>query len=154
MGVREVEQYFQAKQAEKEIIFLEKSSATVALAAEALGVEPERIAKTLAFTLKDDRDLVVVACGTAKIDNKKFKECFGCKAKMMSLEDTLLKTGHPVGGVCPFGLPEGVEIYADVSLQQFDFFYPAAGGTNTAVKMTPDELIELTGAKWVDICKE
>ena len=99
-------------------------------------------------------DAIVVACGTAKIDNKKFKECFGCKAKMMSLEDTLLKTGHPVGGVCPFGLPEGVEIYADVSLQRFDCFYPAAGGTNTAVKMTPDELIELTGAKWVDICKE
>ena len=152
MGVPEVERFFEIKNIKKEIIFFNESSATVALAAKALGVKEEKIAKTLAFNVKD-KNIVVVACGTAKIDNHKFKETFNAKAKMMTYEETMEKTGHPIGGVCPFGLPESVEIYIDESIAEFDTIYPAAGGTNTAIKMTPDELTQITGGKWIDVCK-
>ncbi len=152
MGVREVESYFKEKNIKKEIIFLDESSATVPLAAKALGIEEARIAKTLAFNGKDE-SLVVVARGTAKIDNGKYKATFGIKAKMMSFEETLERTGHPVGGVCPFGLPQGVTVYLDESLKDFDSVYPAAGGNHTAVEMTPEELERLTGGSWVDVCK-
>ncbi|MDF2613032.1 MAG: YbaK/EbsC family protein [Clostridia bacterium] len=152
MGVLEVQKFLSKYQLKNEIIFFNESSATVALAAKALDIKEERIAKTLAFNVKDS-SIVVVACGTAKIDNQKFKETFQCKAKMMSYEETFEKTGHPVGGVCPFGLPEEVQIYIDKSIADFDTVYPAAGGTNTAIKMTPKQLIEITGGKWVDVCK-
>jgi Cys-tRNA(Pro) deacylase len=152
MGVPEVKIFFEKRGIDNEIIFFDESSATVALAAKALGTHEERIAKTLAFNVKD-KSIVVVACGTAKIDNQKFKATFNTKAKMMSYEETLAKTGHPVGGVCPFGLPEDVEIYIDESIKSFDTIYPAAGGTNTAVKMTPEELTNITGGIRVDVCK-
>ena len=152
MAVEEVQKYFSEKQIDREIIFFNESSATVPLAAKALGVKEEQIAKTLAFDLKG-QSIVVVTCGTAKVDNKKFKEQFGCKAKMMAFEETLERTTHPVGGVCPFGLPSDVSIYVDKSLENFDIVYPAAGGTNTAIKVTPDEIVNWTGAQWVDVCK-
>ncbi len=146
-----VENYFKEKSLPHEIIYLDESSATVPLAAEALGVEEAMIAKTLAFRLKD-RDIVVVTCGTARIDNKKFKQEFSSKAKMLPPEETLEVTGHPVGGVCPFALPEGVDIYLDQSLKNFEIVYPAGGSGNSAVKIRPEEIIEITGASWVDVC--
>lgn len=146
-----VQKYLDERNLPHKIIYLDESSATVALAAKAIGVEPAMIAKTLAFRLKD-RDIVVVASGTARIDNKKFKKAFGYRAKMMNVAETLALTGHPVGGVCPFGLPEDIEIYMDESLKKFEVVYPAAGSADSAIKMTIKELYEITGAKWVDVC--
>ena len=129
------------------------SSATVALAAEALGCEPKRIAKSIALA-DGDNAIIVVAAGDAKIDNHKFKETFSMKAKMLSFDDTERLTGHAVGGVCPFGVPENVKIYLDDSLKRFDIVYPAAGTSNSAVKLTLDELYKASGAqKYVDVCK-
>ncbi len=152
MGVAEVEIFLQNNKLKQRIILLEESSATVTLAAKALGVDAERIAKTLAFSAKD-KSIVIVASGIAKIDNKKFKAIFNTKAKMMSYEETFERTGHPVGGVCPFGLPEEIEIYIDESIMHFDTIYPAAGGSNAIVKMTPNELISITKGKCIDVCK-
>ncbi|HZJ76705.1 MAG TPA: YbaK/EbsC family protein [Oscillospiraceae bacterium] len=146
-----VEKYFEEKSLPHEIIYLDESSATVPLAAEALGVEEAMIAKSLAFKLKD-RDIVIVTCGTARIDNKKYKKTFSCKAKMVPIDETSEVTGHPVGGVCPFALPGGVDVYLDESLKNFDIVYPAAGSTNSAVRMKPEEMLEITGAQWVDVC--
>lgn len=151
MGCLEVQNFLDERNLPHKIMYLDESSATVELAAKALGVEPAMIAKTLAFKLKD-RNIVVVTCGTAKVDNKKYKRTFGCKAKMLSFDETLEVTGHPVGGVCPFGLPDDVEIYLDESLKKFDIVYPAAGSGNSAIKITPDEMYEITGAKWIDVC--
>ncbi len=146
-----VEKYFKDKNLPHKIIYLDESSATVPLAAEALGVEEAMIAKTLAFKLKD-RNIVIVTCGTARVNNKKYKKVFGCKAKMIPVDETLEITGHPVGGVCPFALPDEIDVYLDESLKNFEIVYPAAGSTNSAVKMTPEEILEITGAQWVDVC--
>lgn len=146
-----VENYFKDKGLSHEIIYLDESSATVPLAAEALGVEEKMIAKTLAFKLKD-RNIVVVACGTARVDNKKYKKAFKCKAKMLPADETLEITGHPVGGVCPFALPDEIDVYLDESLRDFEIIYPAAGSANSAVKIAPEEILEITGAEWVDVC--
>lgn len=146
-----VEKYFKDKGLPHKIIYLDESSATVPLAAEALGVEEAMIAKTLAFKLKD-RNIVVVTCGTARVDNKKYKKAFGCKAKMISADETLETTGYPVGGVCPFALPGEIGIYLDESLKDFEVVYPSAGSTNSAVKMAPEEILEVTEAQWVDVC--
>lgn len=129
----------------------EVSSATVALAAEAAGVIPALIAKTLSFR-EGDGCLLVVAAGDAKIDNTRFKNQFGMKAKMLSAEDALAMTGYAVGGVCPFAVD--VPVYLDASLQRFDTVYPACGSANSAVALTPDELYAVSGAQaWVDVCK-
>ncbi len=152
MGVADVKKFFEAKKLNHDIILLNESSATVMLAAKALGVEEERIAKTLAFNVKE-RSIVIVASGTAKIDNQKFKAAFSAKAKMMSHEETFEKIGHPVGGVCPFGLPENVEVYIDKTITHFDTIYPAGGAVNAIVKMTPKELIEAVDGKCIDVCK-
>jgi prolyl-tRNA editing enzyme YbaK/EbsC (Cys-tRNA(Pro) deacylase) len=154
MGLKEVQDYFEAKGIKNEIILLDTSSATVELAAAALGTEPGEIAKTLAMELKDGSRMVLVVMGTARIDNHKFKESFGCKAKMLSFDDTLAVTGHPVGGVCPFGLPEGVRVYLDESLKKYDHVYPAAGTGNSAVRFSIAELEEATGGTWVNVCKD
>lgn len=146
-----VEKYFKDKNLPHKIIYLDESSATVPLAAEALGVKEAMIAKTLAFKQKD-RNIVVVACGTARVDNKKYKKAFKCKAKMIPADETLEITGHPVGGVCPFALPDEIDVYLDESLKDFETVYPAAGSANSAVKITPEEMLEMTGAKWVDVC--
>ena len=129
------------------------SSATVDLAAAALGCEPCRIAKTLSLDCKGETLLVVMA-GDCKIDNAKYKHQFQCKAKMLSVEEALTKTGHAVGGVCPFANPEDVRVYLDVSLKRFKMVYPACGGSNSAIELTPEELEKYTRcAVWVDVCQ-
>ena len=154
MGLSEVQAYFKEKGIKNEIILLDANTATVALAAQALGKEPGEIAKTLAFELKDGSAIVIVVMGTARVDNKKYKAQFGCKAAMLSLENTLEKIGHPVGGVCPFGVKEGVRVYLDKSLEKYEVVYPAAGTANSAVAFTLPELEAATGGTWVDISKE
>ena len=129
------------------------SSATVALAAEALGCEPARIAKSLSFE-KGESAILVIAAGDARIDNPKFKQRFGMKAKMLSAEKVEPLIGHGVGGVCPFGVNEGVEIYLDESLRRFETVYPAAGTPSSAVHLTLEELERASEAiDWVDVCK-
>lgn len=130
------------------------SSATVELAALALGIDGSRIAKTISLAKKDGGCLLVVCAGDYKIDNKKFKEKFGYKPAMLSHEDALAMTGHAVGGVCPFALPEGVEVYLDVSMKRFDTVFPAAGSSNSAVELSCGELFECSKAvSWEDLCK-
>ena len=130
------------------------SSATVDLAAQALKCEPARIAKTLSF--KTETGCILLVCaGDVKIDNHKYKEFFGSKAKMLSPEEVLEQTGHAVGGVCPFGLrnPE-IKIYMDISLRRFDSVFPACGSANSAIELTPDELCQYSEAlEWIDVCK-
>ena len=153
MSVDKVREYLKQYHLEDRVMEFEVSSATVDLAAEAVGVEPDMIAKTLSF-VKGEGCILVVAAGKHKIDNKKFKETFSMKAKMLSAEDAFRLTGHAVGGVCPFDLPEGVEVYLDEALKAYEIIYPAAGSASSAVKMTPDELFESSKAlSWVDVCK-
>jgi len=138
---------------ENKIHEFEVSSATVALAAEALGCEPERIAKSLSFHA-GERVVLVIAAGDAKVDNRKFKDEFEAKAKMLSFEEVEPIIGHAVGGVCPFGINEGVEVYLDESLKRFDVVFPACGSSNSAVELTLDELEKCSEyLKWVDVCK-
>jgi prolyl-tRNA editing enzyme YbaK/EbsC (Cys-tRNA(Pro) deacylase) len=135
-----------------EVLVTEDSSATVDLAAAAHGVEPGQIAKTLSFRVKDDVFLLV-ARGDARLDNKKAKAAFGGKAKMLNAEEVVEITSHPVGGVCPFGLPSPLKVYCDVSLKAYDVVIPAAGATNAAVRIAPDRMAEITSAEWVDVCQ-
>lgn len=135
-----------------EIIVTGESSATVDLAATAHGVTPGQIAKTLSFQIKE-RVFLVVARGDARMDNKKAKAAFGGKVKMLGLDEVERLTGHPVGGVCPFGLAQPLPVYCDVSLKAFDVVIPAAGATNAAVRIAPDRLAQITGAEWVDVCQ-
>ena len=130
----------------------EASSATVELAAAALGCEGARIAKTLSFKLSDGV-VLIVAAGDAKVDNHKFKEKFHQKAKMLTAEEAVELVGHAVGGVCPFGVNDGVRVYLDESLRRFDIVYPACGSSNSAVKLTPEELCAASGGEWADLCK-
>lgn len=131
-----------------------KSSATVALAAQALGGEPGRIAKTLSFQGKE-QPILVVAAGDGKIDNHRFKERFGVKAKMLASEEVPEKIGHAVGGVCPFAVNEGVEVYLDDSLRRFETVFPACGSSNSAIELTLPELERYSGALgWVHVCKD
>jgi len=153
MSVEAVRKFFEDKKLNFEIIEMEESTATVELAAQALGVPPALIAKTMAFRLKEE-DILIVAQGDARIDNRKYKDHFKEKAKMLKPDEVLEVTGHPVGGVCPFGLKNPLKIYLDISLKKFEYVYPAAGSGNSAVKMTPDELQEITGGKWIDVCKD
>jgi prolyl-tRNA editing enzyme YbaK/EbsC (Cys-tRNA(Pro) deacylase) len=134
------------------IIEVDGTTATVATAAEALGVEPGRIAKTLAVRA-GDQTFLVVARGDARLDNRKCKDEFGARPRMLGPEETLELTGHPVGGVCPFGLAMALPVYLDVSLERFDTVYPAGGSLNTSVKVQTDRLFELVGERWVDLCR-
>ena len=139
---------------DKRIITVETSSATVAEAAEALGTEEARIAKTLSFRLKD-RCILIVVKGDVKIDNAKYRHEFGEKAHMLTFDEVEEVTGHPVGGVCPFGVKEGIDIYLDESLKKFDTVFPACGNINNAIEISIEELEKVTGyIKWVDVCKE
>lgn len=134
---------------------LSGSIATVPLAAAALGVEHDLIAKTLALRVKGtDRVVVVVTKGTAKLDNAKFKRQFGGKTSFISGDECLAVTGHPPGGVCPFGLNEGVEIYLDESLRAFPVFYPAAGSPDNCIETSLEDLEKWTGGTWIDVCKD
>lgn len=154
MSIERVREYFRTLGREGDILEFPVSSATVELAAQAAGVIPARIAKTLSF-LVDDGCVLIVAAGDAKIDNPKFKAQFHTKATMLTPDQVLAYTGHAVGGVCPFGVtsPE-VTTYLDVSLKRFDIVYPAAGNAASAVRLTCDELSELSNsAGWIDVCK-
>ena len=133
-------------------IDVEQSTATVVEAAAALGVEPARIAKTLAVRAGGEVFLLV-ARGDARLDNVKSKAALGARPRMLGPEETLALTGHPVGGVCPFGLANPLPVYCDLSLQEFDLVYPAAGSLNSSVEVTPQRLFELVGARWVDLCR-
>jgi len=152
MSVERVRSFFHDNGYDLEIIEFDESTATVELAAKAVGVEPALIAKTMALRLKD-RDILLVTKGDARIDNRKYKDTFNTKAKMLSPEEVLEVTGHPVGGVCPFGLINPLDIYLDISLKDFEYVYPAAGSINSAVKISPMRLQEITKGKWVDVCK-
>ncbi|WP_434052731.1 MAG: YbaK/EbsC family protein [Roseibium sp.] len=152
MSLASVRQHLEIAAPELEIIETDQSSATVELAARAHGVVAGQIAKTLSFQLKD-KVFLVVARGDARMDNKKAKAAFGGKIKMLGLEDVETLTGHPVGGVCPFGLAQPLQVYCDVSLKAFDVVIPAAGATNAAVKISPDRLADITDAQWVDVCQ-
>ena len=152
MSLQSVRDFFAARQLDIPIIELEVSTATVALAAEAHGVEPGRIAKTLSFRLSGGQVIILVAAGDARIDNRKFKESFG-KGKMLHLDEVVELTGHPVGGVCPFGLASPLPIYLDRSLQNFDEVLPAAGAIHSAVRISPTQLAAVTDGQWVDVCQ-
>ena len=154
MSIESVRSYLTAYNLDDRVMEFDVSSATVELAAAALGTEPARIAKSLTFYGNEGECIMIVTAGDQKIDNAKFKARFGMKAKMMSFEDALAATGHAVGGVCPFALPEGVSVFLDVSMQRFDTVYPAAGSSNSAARMTCDELFRASRAlEWADLCK-
>ncbi len=134
------------------LIETHESTATVETAARALGVEPGRIAKSLAVRVGGDVFLLVTR-GDARLDNAKTKAAFGNRPRMLGADETLAVTGHPVGGVCPFGLSTCMPVYLDESLKAFDVVYPAGGSLNTSVKVTTDRLFELVGDRWIDICR-
>ena len=152
--LEKVREYLKRFGMDGKIIELPASSATVELAAKALSVEPCRIAKTLSFRA-GDKVVLVVAAGDARVDNRKFKEFFGAKAKMLSAEEAETLVGHAVGGVCPFAVNEGVGVYLDVSLKRFRTVFPACGSSNSAIELTPEELAEYASGfmGWADVCK-
>lgn len=151
MSVESVRAFFAERAPDVVVLEASQSSATVALAAQAFGVPPDRIAKTLSLRVAD-QVLLVVTCGSARLDNKKACAAFGGKPRMLSAEDVVAVTGHPVGGVCPFGLATPLPVYCDESLKAFDEVVPAAGSTNSAVRLSPGRLAELTEARWIDVC--
>lgn len=147
-----VTDYFKKNNLPLEPVFTGEDTSTVQKAAQVLGVEDGQIAKSLALRLPEGVG-VLVAMGTSRLDNRKFKDRFKCKAKMLSGEETLSETGFEIGGVCPFGLPQGVQVYLDESLKKYDFVYPAAGTRDSAVKVFVKDLAAYTQGKWVDVCK-
>ncbi len=154
MSLERAKEYLAEKGYADHVIELEDSSATVQLAAQALGVEPGMIAKTMSFLIGEEAILILTE-GTAKVDNRKYKDTFHMKAKMIPFEEVENWIGHAPGGVCPFGIKEGIKVYLDESLKQFDTVYPAAGNDHSAVKLTIAELEEVAGAVgWVNVCKE
>ena len=154
MSLEKAKAYLAEKGYADHVIELEDSGATVQLAAQALGVEPGMIAKTMSFLIGEEAILILTE-GTARVDNRKYKDTFHMKAKMIPFEEVENWIGHAPGGVCPFGIKEGVKVYLDESLKQFDTVYPAAGNDHSAVKLTIAELEEVAGAVgWVDVCKE
>ena len=154
MSLEKAERYLEHKGMLDRVIRLKESTATVAEAAEALGVEPGMIAKTMSF-LQDGQAVLILTEGTARIDNRKYKDAFHMKAKMIPFEEVEQWIGHVPGGVCPCGIRDGVEVYLDESLRQFETVYPAAGDDHSAVRLSVDELEQIAGAKgWVDVCKE
>ena len=152
MSLESVRGWLAAHAPDLELIEVEASTATVETAAAALGVEPALIAKTLAVRAGNETFLLV-ARGDARLDNSKCKAEFGARPRMLGPEETLALTGHPIGGVCPFGLATALPVYLDVSLRPFDTVYPAAGSLNTSVRVTPERLFELVGSRWVDLCR-
>lgn len=153
MSVVSVKSFFKQWNREDEIMEFDTSSATVEEAAATIGVIPARIAKTLSFR-GEDKSILIVAAGDAKIDNKKFRNYFGIKARMLSPDEVLEQTGHKIGGVCPFGLKNELEIHLDVSLRRFETVFPACGSSNSAIELTISELVQFSYAKeWVDVCK-
>ncbi len=154
MAIEKVREYFKTLGIEDKIQEFSVSSATVELAAEALGVKGQRIAKTMSFKLKDDSCVLVVCAGDTKVDNHKYKEAFETKAKMLSPDEVNSMVGHAIGGVCPFAIPDDVKVYLDESLKRFETVFPACGSSNSAVELTCDELYKYSNASgWVDVTK-
>lgn len=153
MAIEAVKEYFAQFGMADRVQEFDVSSATVELAAQALGCQPCRIAKTLSF-LVDGRAVLIVAAGDAKIDNPKYKAQFGTKAKMLTPDEVVELVGHAVGGVCPFGIKEGVAVYLDRSLKRFETVFPACGSSNSAIELSIEELERYSGyTAWVDVCK-
>lgn len=153
MAIERVKEYFKKYGMEDRIIELEESSATVELASQALGCEPARIAKSLSFMV-GGKAILVISAGDVKVDNAKYKAEFGTKAKMLTAEEAETLVGHAIGGVCPFGINEGVTVYLDESLKRFTTVYPACGSGNSAIELTIPEMEQYSGYdKWVDVCK-
>lgn len=153
MSIEKGRAYFRQFGMEDRVLEFDVSSATVELAAQALGTAPERIAKTLSFK-QGEGCILIVAAGDARIDNPKFKARFAMKAKMLSPDEVLTLVGHPVGGVCPFGINEGVEVFLDESLRRFETVFPAVGSGSSAIELTIGELERYSNsAGWVDVCK-
>ena len=154
MSVESVRSYLAPFGVADRVTEFTESSATVELAAAVVGVIPARIAKTLSFKNPDGGTFLIVAAGDAKVDNRKFKDKFGFKAKMLTAEEAIELVGHAVGGVCPFAVNDGVEVYLDVSLKRFSTVFPAAGSSSSAVELNCDELFECSAAiEWIDCCK-
>ncbi|MBU0934553.1 MAG: YbaK/EbsC family protein [Spirochaetes bacterium] len=154
MSIEQARRWLQLFGRDGDILEFEVSSATVSLAAQALGTEEGRIAKSIALK-KADSTIILVTAGTVKIDNRKYKDQFGCKAVMLQAEEVLQRTGHEIGGVCPFGIPENVEVYLDQSLRQYDYVFPACGSANSGIKLSCAELEQLSrNPGWVDVCRE
>lgn len=153
MSIDKVREYFRTFGIDDQILEFDVSSATVELAAQAVGCEPALICKSLSFKI-DERTILILAAGDAKVDNKKYKVCFGAKAKMLSPDEVVERIGHAIGGVCPFAVNEGVEVYLDDSMKRFEYVYPAAGSSNSAIKLSLSELEKYSNyRKWVDVCK-
>lgn len=152
MSLDSVKAFFADKAPDIAVIETEASSATVAEAAAAHGVDPAEIAKTICLRV-GERVLLLVAGGTSRLDNRKARDVFGGKARMLGLDEVVKLTGHPIGGVCPFGLKSPLPIYCDLSLRRFPDVLPAAGATNAAVRIGTERLAELVGATWVDVCQ-
>jgi len=152
MSLRSVQDFFATHAPEIKVLETETSSATVALAAEAHGVDPDQIAKTICLKA-GDTILLVVTAGMKRLDNRKFRDRFAAKPRMLGAEEVVEVTSHPVGGVCPFGLPSDLLVYCDVSLKNYAEVVPAAGAINAAVRISPERLVQLTKAEWVDVCQ-
>lgn len=151
MSLESVRAFFAERAPDIRVIETAVSSATVDLAAAAHGVEPDQIAKTICIRA-GEQVMLLVASGRSRLDNRKFKDRFGAKPRMLGADEVLTVTSHPVGGVCPFGLPSPLPVFCDVSLKKFDEVVPAAGATNAAVRISPQRIAELVGADWVDLC--
>ena len=154
MSIEKVRDYFKGFDMEDKVLEFEVSSATVQLAAIALGTEEARIAKTMSFK-KDEGCILVITAGDVKIDNAKYRHTFGLKAKMLTPDEVIELVGHAIGGVCPFAVNEGViGIYIDESVKRFETIFPACGSSNSAIELTPEELFKYSNADaWVDVCK-
>ncbi|MDQ0270555.1 YbaK/EbsC family protein [Cytobacillus purgationiresistens] len=154
MSLESVKAHLKKYERDKDILEFDTISATVDQAAEAIGVIPAKIAKTLSFRGEGDLGILVVAAGDARIDNKKFRETFGMKARMLSADEVVEQTGHIVGGVCPFGLAKDLDVYMDASLKRFELVYPACGSQNSAIELTCEELYKYAHAKeWIEVTK-
>ena len=151
MSVETVRAFLAAHAPDISIVELDASTATVEMAAKGHGVAPAQIAKTLSLRIKD-RTLLIVTAGDARLNNRKIKDVLGGKPRMLGQDEVVALTGHPVGGVCPFGLATPLPVYCDVSLKEFDEVVPAAGSTNSALRISPDRMAALVNAEWIDVC--
>ena len=151
MSVETVRAFFATHAPDISIVELDASTATVEMAAKGHGVAPAQIAKTLSLRIKD-RTLLIVTAGDARLNNRKIKDVLGGKPRMLGQDEVVALTGHPVGGVCPFGLATPLPVYCDVSLKAFDEVVPAAGSTNSALRISPERMAALVGAEWIDVC--
>lgn len=154
MAIDRVREYFKQYEMDHRMLEFASSSETVELAAKAAGCEPKRIAKTMSFFV-EDRPILVVMAGDARVSNPKYREKFQTKAKMIPVDQVEAVVGHDVGGVCPFAINEGIDVYLDISLKRFESVFPAAGSGNSAIELTIPELEKYSGMKeWVDVCKD